>query len=102
LAGEGIFIENVLFATHTTIDLAKIRAQNDAVGELARSLDRAKNDGAELTLLAAELADLKQKLPLELREGEGALAFDEAHLRDVLGDVEQLLIPRLLGRESAR
>jgi len=102
-AGEGVFVENVLFATQTTIDLAKIRAQNDAVGELARSLQSAKNDGAELRLLAAELADLKQKLPLELREGEGALAFDEAHLRAVLGEVEQLLIPRLLGRgESAR
>jgi len=71
-------------------------------GELARSLDAMKSDASELALLATELLDMKQKLPLELREGPGSLAFDEAHLRDVLADVEQMLIPRLLQRESGR
>jgi hypothetical protein len=92
----------VVFLTHTTIDLAKIRAQHDAIGELARSLDALKTDAPALALLVGELAELRQRLPLELREGDGALAFDEAHLRALLGDVEQLLIPRLLANESGR
>jgi predicted phosphodiesterase len=102
LADEAVFVENVVFDTHTTIDLAKVRAQHDAIGQLARSLDAAKTDGATLKLLAAELAELKQRLPLELREGDGALTFDDAHMRRVIDDVEQMLIPRLLAREAAR
>ena len=102
LAGDAVFVENVFFYTHTTIDLARVRTQNDAIGELARSFDAMRQDTAELNLLAAELADLKQKLPLELREGDGALAFDDAHMRELLGQVEEMLIPRLLAREMDR
>jgi DNA repair exonuclease SbcCD nuclease subunit len=102
LADDAVFVENVVFDTHTTIDLAKVRAQNDAIGQLARSLGAAKTDESALRLLAAELADLKQRLPLELREGDGSLAFDDAHMRRIVEDVEQLLVPRLLARETAR
>jgi hypothetical protein len=102
LADDAVFVENVFFHTHTTIDLARVRTQNDAIGDLARSLDAMKQDTAELTLLAAELADLKQKLPLELREGDGALTFDDAHMRELLGQVEEMLVPRLLAREVDR
>ncbi len=99
---DGIFIENVVFSTHTTLDLPAIRTQNDAIGELARSLDAMKHDPSALALLATELADVKLKLPLELREGDGALAFDDAHLRAILADVEEVLIPRLLTKEAGR
>lgn len=102
VATDAVFVENVFFHTHTTLDLAQVRAQNDAIGELSRSLDAMKNDGASLTLLAAELAELKQKLPLELREGEGALTFDEPHMRELLVEVEEMLVPRLLARETER
>jgi hypothetical protein len=102
LADDAVFVENVLFDTHTTIDLATIRAQHDAIGQLARGLDALKGDTAGLEHLAVELAELRQRLPLELREGDGALTFDEAHMRRVIDDVEQMLIPRLLAREAAR
>jgi predicted phosphodiesterase len=102
LADGGVFVENVVFDTHTTIDLAKVRAQQDAIGQLARSLDALKSDRAGLEFLARELAELKQRLPLELREGDGALSFDETHLRRVVDDVEQMLIPRLLAKEATR
>jgi DNA repair exonuclease SbcCD nuclease subunit len=102
LADDAVFVENVVFDTHTTIDLATIRAQHDAIGQLARSLHSLKTDGAGLEQLAGELAELRQRLPLELREGDGALAFDEAHMRRVIEDVEQMLVPRLLAREAAR
>jgi exonuclease SbcD len=102
LADNAVYVENVVFLTHTTIDLAKIRGQNDAIGELARSLDALRTDAPGLALLVAELAELRQRLPLELREGEGALTFEEAHLRELIADVEQLLIPRLLANEVGR
>jgi regulator of replication initiation timing len=46
--------------------------------------------------LYQQLADLRHKLPLELLEGPAALRFDEQHLREILDDVEQTLVPRLL------
>jgi DNA repair exonuclease SbcCD nuclease subunit len=101
LADDAVFVENVVFQTHTTIDLAKVRGQHDAIGQLARSLHAMRNDREGLELLADELAELKQKLPLELREGDGALSFDEAHMRRVVDDVEQMLIPRLLANVAS-
>jgi len=102
VGGAGAFVEKILLETRSTIDLVKVREQDDPVGQLARSLQQAKSDPRALTDLLGELADLKQKLPLELREGEGALTLDEAHLREILIEVEQMLIPRLLARELAR
>jgi exonuclease SbcD len=102
IAEDGVFVENIVFRTHTTIDLAAIRGQNDAVGELARSLHAMKDDDGELCALASELDDLEQKLPLELREGDGALRLDPSRLRNVLADVEQMLIPSLLAKDSGR
>jgi predicted phosphodiesterase len=92
-----IFIEKVVFATTSAADLAKVREQDDAIGHLARAIRAMQNDGAALRALGQELADIRHKLPLELREGNGALSFDERHLGDILADVEQMLIPRLLG-----
>ncbi|MET0594513.1 MAG: DNA repair exonuclease, partial [Polyangiaceae bacterium] len=99
LPGE-IFIENVVIATQSPIDLAAVRAQDDAVGQLARSLHAMKTDPEAHALLAAELADLTQRLPLKLREGEDALVLDSKRLAELLGDVEALLIPRLLAAEG--
>jgi exonuclease SbcD len=93
-----IFVEHVVFDTQSPMDLAKVREQNDAVGHLARALHGMKSDDAALRDLSAQLVDLKNKLPLELSEGADALLLDERHVKDVLADVEQLLLPRLLGQ----
>jgi DNA repair exonuclease SbcCD nuclease subunit len=99
-AGDGaVFVEKVLFRTRSTIDLGKIREQKDALGQLARTLHAIRASDHELRELLPELLDLKQKLPLELLQGEGAIALDETYLRDLLGDVEEMLIPRLLAKE---
>jgi exonuclease SbcD len=99
---DGIFLEKIVMASQGTLDLAAVREQNDAIGELARSLHRLKNDPAELGKLLPELKDLKQKLPLELLQEDGPLALDEAHLAELIGEVEEMLIPRLLARELGR
>jgi hypothetical protein len=49
---------------------------------------------------AAELRDLEQKLPAELRAGPEAIALgDKTYLRNVLADVRQMLLPQLAARE---
>jgi DNA repair exonuclease SbcCD nuclease subunit len=96
---DGVWLEKVLLQTVAPIDLAAVREEASAVGHLARRLVAIKDDGAELELLGAALADLDKKLPAELRE-EGFNLCDPTTLRALLGDVEQLLIPRLLERES--
>lgn len=100
LPGE-IFIENIVLSTRGAIDLARIRQQDDAIGQLARSLHAMKSDPAAHAMLAAELADLTQRLPLKLREGDDALVLDAARLAEILSDVEASLIPRLLAAEES-
>jgi DNA repair exonuclease SbcCD nuclease subunit len=99
LPGE-IFIENIVLGTRSAIDLARIREQDDAVGQLARSLHAMKSDPAAHAMLAAELAELTQRLPLKLREGDDALVLDAARIAEIVTDVEASLIPRLLAVEG--
>jgi hypothetical protein len=51
-------------------------------------------------MLAAELAELAQRLPLKLREGGDALVLDAARLAGIVAEVEATLIPRLLAAEG--
>jgi DNA repair exonuclease SbcCD nuclease subunit len=99
LPGE-IFIENIALGTSGPIDVAKIREQDDAIGQLARSLHAMKADPEAHAMLAAELAELTQKLPLKLREGDDAVVLDQERVAELLGDVEAMLIPRLLAPEG--
>jgi len=59
-----------------------------------------KNDPEAHAMLVAELADLTQRLPLKLREGDDALVLDGARLAELVGDVEAMLLPRLLAAEG--
>jgi DNA repair exonuclease SbcCD nuclease subunit len=98
--GDGVWLEKVVLRTRARIDVDRIRADASAVGHLARRLQAIKDDPKELAELGAALSDLDKKLPAELREGEGALRLaDEATVRAMLDDVEQMLIPRLVGGE---
>jgi hypothetical protein len=99
LPGE-IFIENIVISTRGPIDLAKIREQDDAIGQLARSLHAMKVDPAAHAMLAAELSDLTQKLPLKLREGDDAMVLDGERAADLVSEVEAMIIPRLLQGEE--
>ena len=68
------------------------------LGELMQYFQELQLDDQELLSLARELDDLKAKLPAELQNGDDALRFDDPEwLRQVLGDVEPLLLARLRG-----
>jgi exonuclease SbcD len=101
--GEGaLWIEKVLFATHPAADRAAALEREDALGGLRRTVrDLAAGDGA-LAALAAELAELRSKLPAELfADGEALDPADPERLRALLPEVEDLLLARLLAAPSS-
>jgi DNA repair exonuclease SbcCD nuclease subunit len=98
-AGGGLWVERIRHETQAPIDIEGLLERDDAIGQLARSLRALRDDEAELTSLLGELASLKNRLPLEAREGPEGIHLDEpAIVREALGDVEQLLLARLLSR----
>ena len=103
LAGERVWVEKVLFRTDPAIDIEALLARDDAVGQVVRSLRSLPTDEVRIEALIAELADLRHKLPNEVRDPEydGGLRLDDREqLVEMVQDVERLLIPRLLQREG--
>lgn len=100
LAGEA-WLEKVELAT-TPLAHAELREREDAIGELLRGVSGIAHDEAALSELAAELAELKRKLPPELREGPDAIDLESpASLRRLLAEVEQALLPAVASSESS-
>ncbi len=99
-AGADVWVEKVKVKTRAPLDLAGLRRQPDAIGELARALDALRHDDGALASLAAGLDELRKKLPAELRDGDDALRLDDpAYLRTLVDDVEQMILPRLVHAE---
>jgi hypothetical protein len=95
--GEGVWVEKVLFETRAPIDLEELRERDDAIGQVARALAELSRSDEAVAPLLEELAELRKKLPHELRDsGEKTPLDDATALRAVMGDVEQMLLPRLL------
>jgi len=96
---EGIWIERVQLATDPPVDTATIAAREDAVGALLRSLHQVRDDPARVEAMVASLAELRAKLPPELRTEPNDLTGRDAVLAAV-EDVERLLFSRLLDDEA--
>ena len=94
LGTDRVWVEKVKVRTHSPIDLDEVRQREDAIGELLRSIH---NLGSEdLAELADEFTDLSSKLPKELREAADPFdPTDPETIRLLVGEVEQLLLPRL-------
>jgi DNA repair protein SbcD/Mre11 len=101
LSGEA-WLEKVEVGTRPLGQRAQLRAREDAIGELLRGLGALARDDAALLELAAELVELKRKLPPELREGPDAIDLDSPEaLRSLLAEVEDTLLPAVRGSEDA-
>jgi DNA repair exonuclease SbcCD nuclease subunit len=96
----GVWLEKIRVKTAPIVDLAGLRERDDAVGQIAQALASVQRDDDRIEALIAELSSLAQKLPSELRElGEDGLRLDDPEtVRGLLGDVEHLLLTRLLSR----
>ena len=97
-----VWVEKVRMTTRARLDLGALRERDDAIGQLCRSLEAMRTDDEALVSLSAELSDLRQKLPAELRDGEDALHLEDPRvMAALLDEVEQMVVPRLLSKERA-
>ncbi|NUO52224.1 MAG: DNA repair exonuclease, partial [Polyangiaceae bacterium] len=99
-ASDQIWIGSVRVSTRPAIDvdaaLASAQSSTDPVVHLLKRMRDLAGDDAALLALSGELSDLADKLPEELRRDPAAAFFDDPNaMRDVLGDVRDLLLGRI-------
>jgi exonuclease SbcD len=96
LGPDELWIEKLVVST-TPPSAADLRQRDGPLAELLAALEQTRHDPAALGELAAQLAELRPKLPAELREGDDGVRLDDPqYLADQLDAVEQLLLSRLL------
>jgi exonuclease SbcD len=97
----GVWLERVVIATRVAFDLEELRERGGPVGDLVGLLNAVRCDDEALAGLLAELSELRSKLPSELRRADSLLSLeDPAEIKRLLGDVEQMVVPRLLALEE--
>jgi DNA repair exonuclease SbcCD nuclease subunit len=102
LGGAGIWLEKVSLKTQPAISVDSILARDDALGGLLRGIQDMKLDDTALAKLANEVSALRQKLPAEILSGEDRYdPTDPQQLKEVLEDIKELLVNRLLTTEKA-
>lgn len=100
---EEVWIEEIRFETSPPVDLAKLRAGGDLLGDLLRHIDSLANDQNELAALGARLTVLEQSRPGLLEQALIRL-HDPECLKAWLRQAEGLLVGHMLsggGHETA-
>ena len=101
--GDNLWVERVRFVSGPTEAEQELSTSDeDAVVHFVRALRALRDDDRALIgLVNEELADLRRKLPAELREGDDGLRLeDPATLRRLVDEVESLVVGRLSGRRA--
>jgi len=97
LGGGDAWVEKVALRTTLPKMLDEALLSDGPVGELNQLIGELSADDGQLQALGNELADLKKKLPPELKEGPDGLDLDNPdNLRTLLHQVRQILISRLM------
>lgn len=93
---EAVWVEKVVLRTRPEGDPLLLRARNDPLGALLRTLDTLRTEPAELEALSEELSELKRKLPRELLDGpDAARIADGEGVASLLEELEGMLLPLL-------
>lgn len=96
IGGGRVWIEKLQIQTRAEVELGLEASHDGPIGDLLRSLRQLPEDETTLNSLLAKFKDLKQKLPIEIRQGEDAIDLDNPQLiREMLPEVEQELLARL-------
>ena len=91
---EEVWVEKILLETRPEVDMEKLRAGSDLVGELLRDIDEIRGNEDELRSLAHELTPLADKAAVELTDA--GIDFDDSEqLRAWLGQAEAMLVSQL-------
>jgi len=100
VAADAVWVEQIRFETQPMRDVDTLAERDDALGHVLRALRELRDDDVTRAALAQELGELDRKLPHELREGAEGLRLEEpATVRAILDEIEQMLVPRLLGED---
>jgi DNA repair exonuclease SbcCD nuclease subunit len=101
--GAGACIEQVRVETRSRVDLEALAREDGPLADVLSVLGELRAPGERQTQMAQSLADVRARLPPELRaegaedEGEDVLA-----LSGLVGDVEALLVARLTALAEER
>jgi DNA repair exonuclease SbcCD nuclease subunit len=102
LGGAGLWLEKVAIETRQAVALDELLERDDALGGLLRAIDELEMDASGVEELAAEVADLRQKLPPELLGGEDRYdPTDPRYLAGLMEDIKELLVHRLVSSGDA-
>jgi DNA repair protein SbcD/Mre11 len=97
LGGGAVWVEKVRFRTKAALDLDEMLKGGTPLGDLLRFIQEYGEADGLLAAVQDDLAQLKGKLPSEFFEEDDPLSLsDPGRRREILEDVKQLLIPRLL------
>lgn len=95
VAGGSIWVEKVRLRTMPVREDGTMTSEGPMF-ELLRSLEELRDDPELRLKLADELGDLRRKLPDELLRGDDSIGLDDpAALRELLDEVQPLLVSRL-------
>lgn len=101
-AGNDVWIEKIILNTSPPADYDRSKLEGP-IGELVRYVNEIQSSPEKLAGLASEIADLREKLPPELKEGDYSLGLDQPEkLRAILDDVEQMLVHQLICGEPGK
>jgi DNA repair protein SbcD/Mre11 len=92
-----VWIEKVCFQTSPPRDLDESAWADGPLGEVRRYIQELQTDKEAIGRLGGELADLRRKLPAELKEADDLAALENPdYLARLLDDVGPLLVSRLI------
>lgn len=97
IQGGDVWVEEVQVRTAVPLDLAALITRDDPLGHLLRALEARTADPASAEVLTEAFSELERALPADLREE--VIDFDPRTpetARELLDQVTQLLLPRLL------
>jgi DNA repair exonuclease SbcCD nuclease subunit len=95
--GEGAWVEKVRLMTVPEADLSILGAGSDPLSDLVRYINGLSASEELGALLTEDIRTLKEKLPPELFQGEGAIAPDSPErLSGLLEEVKGMLVQRIL------
>jgi DNA repair exonuclease SbcCD nuclease subunit len=95
--GEGAWIEKVRLMTVPEADLSILGSGSDPLSDLVRYINGLSASEEVGALLTEDIRTLKEKLPPELFQGEGAIVPDSPEgLSGLLEEVKGMLVQRVL------
>lgn len=87
----GVWIEHVRFETQPLQAVVDVESRGDALGQALRSLDALEHDTQARQRVLADFAELKAKLPAEVKRGAGGVDLDDPDvLLEAIAEVKDL------------